>query len=52
MQQSIGAMLRPLVFWQVTWILFLPMTAAYVVAALLIAGWFCAKKLSKVIAQS
>ena len=52
MQQSIGAMLRPLVFWQVTWILFLPTTASYVVAALLIAGWFCAKKLSKVIAQS
>ena len=52
MQQSIGAMLRPLGFWQVTWILFLPTTASYVVAALLIAGWFCAKKLSKVIAQS
>ena len=52
MQQSIGAMLRPLVFWQVTWILFLPTTAATIVAALLIAGWFCAKKLSKVIAQS
>ena len=52
MQQSIGAMLRPLVFWQVTWILFLPTTVSYVVAALLIAGWFCAKKLSKVIAQS
>jgi 4-hydroxybenzoate polyprenyltransferase len=52
MQQSIGAMLRPLVFWQVTWILFLPMTASYIVAVLLIAGWFCAKKLSKVIAQS
>ena len=52
MQQSIGAMLRPLVFWQVTWILFLPTTAATIVAALLIAGWFCAKALSKVIAQS
>ena len=52
MQQSIGAMLRPLIFWQVTWILFLPTTVSYVVAALLIAGWFCAKKLSKVIAQS
>ena len=52
MQQSIGAMLRPLVFWQVTWILFLPTTAATIVVALLIAGWFCAKKLSKVIAQS
>ena len=52
MQQSIGAMLRPLVFWQVTWILFLQATAATIVAALLIAGWFCAKKLSKVIAQS
>ena len=52
MQQSIGAMLRPLVFWQVTWILFLPTTAATIVAALLIAGWFSAKKLSKVIAQS
>ena len=52
MQQSIGALLRPLVFWQVTWILFLPTTASYVVAALLIAGWFCAKKLSKMIAQS
>ena len=52
MQQSIGALLRPLVFWQVTWVLFSTTTAAYVVAALLIAGWFCAKKLSKVIAQS
>ena len=52
MQQSIGAMLRPLVFWQVTWILFSTTTAAYVVAALLVAGWFCAKKISKVIAQS
>ena len=52
MQQSIGAMLRPLVFWQVTWILFLPTTASYVVTALLIAGWFCAKQLSKVIVQS
>ena len=52
MQQSIGALLRPLVFWQVTWILFSTTTAAYVVAALLVAGWFCAKKISKVIAQS
>ena len=52
MQQSVGAMLRPLVFWQVTWVLFLPTTVSTIVAALLIAGWFCAKKLSKVIAQS
>ena len=52
MQKAIGAMLRPLVFWQVTWILFSTTTAAYVVAALLIAGWFCAKALSKAIAQS
>jgi len=52
MQQSIGALLRPLVFWQVTWILFSKTTAAYVVAVLLIVGWFCAKALSKAIAQS
>ena len=52
MQQSIGALLRPLVFWQVTWILFLPAAASYVVAVLLIAGWFCARALSKAIAQS
>ena len=52
MQKAIGAMLRPLVFWQVTWVLFSTATAAYVVAALLVAGWFCAKALSKAIAQS
>ena len=52
MQQSIGALLRPLVFWQVTWILFSTTTAAYVVAVLSVAGWFCAKALSKAIAQS
>ena len=52
MQQSIGAMLRPLVFWQVTWILFSTTTAAFVVSAFLFAGWFCAKALSKAIAQS
>ena len=52
MQQSIGALLRPLVFWQVTWILFSPTMPAYICAALLIAGWFCAKALSKAIAQS
>jgi len=52
MQKAIGALLRPLVFWQVTWVLFSTTTSAYVVAALLIAGWFCAKALSKAIAQS
>ncbi|MBO4527688.1 MAG: UbiA family prenyltransferase [Victivallales bacterium] len=52
MQKAIGALLRPLVFWQVTWILFSTTTAAYVVAALLVAGWFCAKALSQAIAQS
>ncbi len=52
MQQSIGALLRPLVFWQVTWILFSPTMPAYICAALLIAGWFCAKMLSQPIAQS
>jgi hypothetical protein len=52
MQQSIGTLLRPLVFWQVTWILFLPTAAAFVVSAFLFAGWFCAKALSKAIAQS
>ena len=52
MQQSIGALLRPLVFWQVTWILFSTTTAAFVVSAFLFAGWFCAKALSKAIAQS
>ena len=52
MQQSIGALLRPLLFWQVTWVLFSTMTAAYVAATLLVAGWFCAKALSKAIAQS
>jgi len=52
MQKAIGALLRPLVFWQVTWVLFSTTTTAYVVAALLVAGWFCAKALSKAIAQS
>ena len=52
MQKAIGALLRPLVFWQITWILFLPTTAAFVVSAFLFAGWFCAKALSKAIAQS
>ena len=52
MQRAIGALLRPLVFWQVTWILFSTTTAAFVVSAFLFAGWFCAKALSKAIAQS
>ena len=52
MQRAIGALLRPLVFWQVTWILCSTTTAAFVVSAFLFAGWFCAKALSKAIAQS
>lgn len=52
MQPSIGAYLRPLIFWQLSIVLLPENALSTIFAILLVLGWTCSRKLAKSIPQS